>query len=61
MSIKPTDRKARANYRKKVTRIQFDVYPTEPDIKEQLEKVKASSEPIAAYIKRLIRADIKDQ
>ena len=59
MSIKPTDRKARANYRKKVTRIQFDIYPTEKDVKEQIDKVKTSGEPIAAYIKRLIRADIK--
>lgn len=59
MSIKDTDRKARANYRKKVTRIQFDVYPTEADIKEQIDKVKESGEAVAAYVKRLIRADIK--
>lgn len=60
MSIKPKDRAARATYRKKVTRVQFDIYPgTESDIKEQLEKVKASGEATAAYLKRLIREDIK--
>jgi hypothetical protein len=55
MSIKDTDRKARANYRKKVERLQIDLYPTEEDIKQRLAEIQ---EPKAAYIKRLIREDI---
>lgn len=55
MSIKDTDRKARANYRKKVERLQIDLYPTEEDIKKRLAEIQ---EPKAAYIKRLIRDDI---
>lgn len=58
MSIKPTDRKARANYRKKVERVQFDLYPTDEDIKQRLAEVK-DGEGKATYIKRLIREDIK--
>ena len=56
MSIKPTDRKARANYRKKVERLTIELYPTDEDIKQHLE---ALQEPKATYIKRLIREDIK--
>lgn len=56
MSIKPTDRKARANYRKKVTELRIELYPTDEDIKKHLENLK---EPKATYIKRLIREDIK--
>ena len=56
MSIKPTDRKARANYRKKVEKVQFDLYPTDEDIKTRLAEL---DEPKASYIKRLIREDIK--
>lgn len=59
MGIKPTDRKARENYRKKLKRIQFDIYPTEQDIREHIEAKEASGEKIAAYIKNLIRKDIK--
>lgn len=55
MPIKDTDRKARANYRKKVERLQIDLYPTEEDIKTRLATLQ---EPKAAYIKRLIREDI---
>ena len=55
MSIKDTDRKARANYRKKVERLQIELYPTEGDIKQRLAEIQ---EPKAAYIKRLIREDI---
>ena len=61
MSIKPGDRKARENYRKKLKRIQFDVYPTEQDIREQIESRAEQGEPTASYIKRLIREDIKRQ
>lgn len=56
MSIKDTDRKARANYRKKIEKVQFDLYPTDKDIKKRLEEI---DEPKATYIKRLIREDIK--
>ena len=59
MPIKDTDRVARANYKKKLKRIQFDVYPTEEDIKQKLEERSAAGEPLATYIKRLIREDIK--
>lgn len=59
MSIKDTDRKARENYRKKLKRVQFDVYPTEEDVRLQIEKRLAEGEATAAYIKRLIREDIK--
>lgn len=59
MAIKDKDRKARANYRKKLKRVQFDVFPTtEADIQKKLDEIKAQGEPIAAYIKRLIRQDI---
>ena len=59
MPIKDTDRVARANYKKKLKRIQFDVYPTEEDIKKKLEERSAAGEPLATYIKRLVREDIK--
>ena len=59
MPIKDTDRVARANYKKKLKRIQFDVYPTEEDIKQKLEERSAAGEPLATYIKRLVREDIK--
>ena len=55
MSIKDTNRKARANYRKKVTELRIELYPTDEDIKEHLNKLQ---EPKATYIKRLIREDI---
>ena len=58
MSIKPTDRKARANYRKKVVKLTIELYPTDEDIKERLEERKAN-EGKATYIKRLIREDIQ--
>lgn len=57
MGIKDKDRKARANYQKKVVKVQFDVYPTEEDIKIRLEEM-ANGEGKATYIKRLIREDI---
>ena len=58
MSIKPADRKARANYRKKVERIQIELYPTDNDISKRLAE-KKETEGKATYIKRLIREDIK--
>lgn len=56
MSIKDKDRKARANYRKKITELRIELYPTDEDIKSHLEKIQ---EKKATYIKRLIREDIK--
>lgn len=58
MSIKDTDRKARANYRKKITELRIELYPTDEDIKEHLNKLQ---EPKATYIKKLIREDIKKE
>lgn len=55
MSIKPTDRQARANYRKKVAKLTIELYPTDEDIKTRLAEI---DEPKASYIKRLIREDI---
>jgi predicted transcriptional regulator len=58
MSIKDTDRKARANYKKKITELRIELYPTDEDIKKHLESL---TEPKATYIKRLIREDIKKE
>ncbi len=59
MAIKKTDRKARANYKKKVEVVRFELYPTEADIKEHLAAIVAAGGTKAGYIKRLIREDIK--
>lgn len=59
MSIKDTDRKARANYRKKVKKLYIELYPTEEDIKAKLDERKEQGESTATYIKRLIREDMK--
>lgn len=59
MAIKNSDRKARENYRKKVERTYIELYPTDEDIKKQLEKRAEAGEPKTTYIKRLIREDIK--
>lgn len=59
MAIKDYNRKARANYQKKVVRVTMELYPTDEDIKLQLEKRLAAGEPKTTYIKRLIRADIE--
>lgn len=58
MSIKDTDRKARANYRKKIVKLTIELYPTDEDIKERLAERQAQGEGKATYIKRLIREDI---
>lgn len=55
MPIKDCDRKARANYRKKIERLVVELYPTDEDIKAKLASVPAK----ATYIKNLIREDIK--
>ncbi len=59
MAIKDTDRKARANYKKKIKRVFLELYGTDEDIKEHLDKVKDAGEPVTTYIKRLIREDIE--
>lgn len=56
MSIKDTNRKARANYQKKVEKVQFELYPTEKAIKEKLNSLTI---PKATYIKNLIKKDIE--
>lgn len=58
MSIKPTDRKARANYRKKVEELRVELYPTDEDIKQRIAERQQHGEAKATYIKRLIREDI---
>ena len=58
MAIKDTDRKARANYKKKVTTIRVELYGTDEDIKEHIERMKDFGESVQAYIKDLIRADM---
>jgi hypothetical protein len=58
VSIKDCDRKARANYRKKVQQVKLELFPSEEDIKAQLAARLEAGEPKASYIKRLIREDI---
>ena len=54
MAIKPTDRKARANYKPKVTRQYIEFYPTEESLLEWL-KAQPNKQ---GYIKRLIQEDM---
>ena len=54
MSIKDTDRKARANYRKKVKRFTLEFYPTENDLYEHINKQPKKQ----TYIKDLVRKDM---
>ena len=61
MSIKPTDRKARANYKKKVVELRVPLFPTDEDIKARLEEIQKRGEGKAAYVRRLIREDIKKE
>ena len=58
MAIKDTDRTARANYKKKVKTVRVELYGTDEDIKEHLERVIENGGSIQGYIKDLIRADI---
>lgn len=59
MAIKDTDRKARANYKKKVEELRVELYPTEEDIKNRIAERVEAGEAKATYIKRLIREDIE--
>ena len=61
MSIKKSDRTARANYRKKVKTLRVELYPTDSDIKRKIEERLQAKEGYATYIKRLIREDILRQ
>lgn len=58
MPIKDKDRKARANYARKVRRMVIDLFPTDEDIKTRLQERVDAGEPKASYIKRLIREEI---
>lgn len=58
MAIKDTDRVARANYKKKVEKLQIELYPTEEDIKRRLAERVEAGEGKSTYVKRLIREDI---
>jgi predicted transcriptional regulator len=58
MAIKEKDKKARANYKKKITEIRVELYGTDEDIKSHLQKIVDSGETKAAYVKRLIREDM---
>lgn len=59
MAIKDTDRKARANYKKKTPVIRIELYGTDDDIREHLERVKEGGDSVQGYIKALIRADME--
>lgn len=58
MAFTDSQRKARANYQKKVEKLQLDLYPTDEDIKNRLQERVDAGEAKASYIKRLIREDI---
>ena len=60
MASKDTDRQARANYKKKVEKLQVELYPTDEDIKKRLAERVEAGEPKATYIKSLIRDDIEN-
>lgn len=58
MAIKDTDRKARANYKKKIEELRVELYGTDEDIKNRILEMTEAGETKAGYIKRLIREDI---
>ena len=58
MAIKDTDRKARANYKKKTQVVRIELYGTDDDIQEHLEVIKDRGDSVQGYIKDLIRADL---
>ena len=59
MSIKDTDRKARANYRKKIVELRVPLFPTDEDIKAKLNEIQERGESKAEYVRRLIREDMQ--
>ena len=46
-------------YKKKIEELRVELYPTDEDIKAQIASRVSAGEPKAAYIKRLVREDIK--
>ena len=60
MAIPEKDRKSRASYKKNIKRVFLELYGTDEDIKEHLEKKKEAGEAVATYLKRLIREDMKN-
>lgn len=56
-----TDAQKRANAKYKATlpRFKFELYKSDQDIIEHLQKVAESGESKQGYVKRLIREDIK--
>lgn len=56
---KASERAAKNRYKKKITRIVVELYPTDLDILSQVMTRKFNGEPTTTYIKRLIRQDIK--
>lgn len=60
MAIKDTDRTARANYKKKVKTVRIELYGTDEDIKEHLDRLNENGFSIQGYIKGLIREDIEN-
>lgn len=60
MAIKDTDRKARANYKKKVKTVRIELYGTDEDIKEHLDRLNENGFSIQGYIKDLLREDIEN-
>lgn len=53
------ERKRKNKYRAKIEELRVELYPTDADIKEQINKRIAAREPKATYVKRLIREDIE--
>ena len=58
MAIKDTNRKARANYKKKIAELRVELYGTDEDIKNRLAEIVEAGEGKSTYVKRLIREDI---
>lgn len=61
MAIKETDRKARSNYKKKIQTIRVELYGTDDDIREHIEKLKENGESVQGYIKKLIREGLRKE
>lgn len=54
-----SQKRAKAKYKQKVKEIRFDCFPTDQDIINHIEAKKAAGEPVATYLKRLIREDMQ--
>ena len=60
MAIKGTDRAERAKYKKKVKTVRVELYGTDEDIKEHLDRIDDAGISLQGYIKNLIREDLKN-